>query len=172
MDREIAKEIFAACERAIASLTELEHAICRVSDDDERKTLIRALGDVIGELLGEIRAPTVRLYPELERPEVLGQPDTVLSPDEQASVSKLTPPEIELIDRALLSDCAASWRKVASVVGTSMLALKDQVPNVPDGYYAQRVALLVAAGKLESQGNLEYMRFSEVRLARNHSSAA
>ena len=52
-----------------------------------------------------------------------------------------------------------------------MTALHELPVDVPDGYYAQRVALLVDSGKLESQGNLEYMRFSEVRLAGSQSAA-
>jgi hypothetical protein len=42
--------------------------------------------------------------------------------------------------------------------------LSERFPNIPDIYYAQRLRRLVAVGELESQGNLEYMRYSEVRL--------
>ena len=42
--------------------------------------------------------------------------------------------------------------------------LSERFPNIPDVYYAQRVRRLVAVGELESQGNLEYMGYSEVRL--------
>jgi len=45
------------------------------------------------------------------------------------------------------------------------------VPGIPDIYYANRVRALVEAGRLESQGNLDYMRFSEVRLSAQHSSS-
>jgi hypothetical protein len=53
-----------------------------------------------------------------------------------------------------------------------MRQLQDKLPEIPDGYYAQRVALLVNAGNLHSQGNLDYMRFSEVRLPGINRSAA
>ena len=174
MDRNVAKELFAACEMAIASLTEAERAIHRISDDEERKRLLRALSGVIVDVLSQVRAPALRQYPELEPPEVqvTGPPDTELSDEEQEAVSKLTPSEVELIDRALLSECAASWRKVARVVGTILNSLDEQMPQVPVGYYAQRIGLLVASGKLESQGNLKHVRFSEVRLAGGDGSAA
>ena len=42
--------------------------------------------------------------------------------------------------------------------------LSARIPDVPDIYYAQRVRHLVEIGKLESQGDLHYMRYSEVRL--------
>ena len=58
----------------------------------------------------------------------------------------------------------SSWRKVARIVGMTIGDLSERLPNVPDVYYAQRVRRLVAVGELESQGNLAYMRYSEVRL--------
>jgi hypothetical protein len=165
MDRDAAKDIYAACEKAIASLTEAEHAIRRIGVDDERKHLLRALALAIAEVLSGVRAPVVLQYPDLEPPEPLGQPDTDLGSAEQAVVASLRDTDRDAIDSALLAACATSWRKVARVVGTAMNALQERFPNVPDSYYAQRIATLVKAGTLESQGNLEYMRFSEVRRA-------
>jgi hypothetical protein len=172
MDREVAKELFAACEKSLAALNDAEAAIRRITDDEERRDLMRALSNVVVGVLSQIRAPVRQQYPELEPPEVLGPPDTDLSDEEQEAVSKLRPSDVELIDRALLSECATSWRKVARVVGTTMISLDAKIQDVPDGYYAQRVASLVASGKLVSQGNLEHMRFSEVRLAGGQRSAA
>jgi Protein of unknown function len=172
MDRDVAKELIAACARALAALTEAEQAIHRIPEDEERKRVLRALSGVMADVLSQVRAPAIRQYPELEPPEALGQPDTDLTEREQEAVSNLKSSAVELIDGALLSECAASWRKVARVVGTAMNSLEGQVPEVPDGYYAKRVAFLVASGKLESQGNLEHMRFCEVRLAGGHESAA
>jgi hypothetical protein len=164
MDRTVAEALYVACEKTIASLTDAEHAIHQISDDEERKRLLRALSEVITDVLMNIRFPVVHQYPELEPPPVLGQPDTELCEEEQEVVSRLRPAEVALIDEALLTECASSWRKVARVVGGALGTLQDQLPGVPDGYYAQRIAVLVSAGNLESQGNLQHMRFSEVRL--------
>jgi len=57
-----------------------------------------------------------------------------------------------------------TWRKVARIVGTTIGELSERFPGIPDVYYAQRVRRLVAVGELESQGNLEYMGYSEVHL--------
>lgn len=38
------------------------------------------------------------------------------------------------------------------------------VPGLPDLFYAERIKALVARGELIAEGNLEYMRYSEVRL--------
>lgn len=71
--------------------------------------------------------------------------------------------EIEAIDQALLSNVSNEWRKVAMVVGMAMD--EYSIPGIPDVFYAQRVRRLAELGRLESQGNLAYMRFSEVRVS-------
>lgn len=47
------------------------------------------------------------------------------------------------------------------------MQLRDELVDVPVAFYAQRVKAIVASGKLESRGNLDHIRFSEVRLPRN-----
>ncbi|NJD08589.1 MAG: hypothetical protein FIA97_19145 [Methylococcaceae bacterium] len=164
MDRETAKELFNACEAALISLTAAEHAIRRIPDGDERARLLRALGNVIADVLTTLRAPAVQQYPDIEPQEELGEPDTALTAEELELVSCLKPADLELIDQTLLMECAPTWRKVARIVGVSMLSLQGRTPSVPAGYYVRRVAQLVRTGELESQGNLDYMRFSEVRI--------
>ena len=61
------------------------------------------------------------------------------------------------------------WR--ASSAGRSA-SFRRAFPDVPDIYYAQRVRHLVEVGKLESQGDLHYMRYSEVRLPGSGSRAS
>lgn len=91
-------------------------------------------------------------------------PDPPLSPEQEARVAQLTSKEIEAIDETLMSNAKPSWRKVAMLVGLSIGKLQDRIQDIPDLYYSQRVRKLVESGRLESQGNLAYMRFSEVRL--------
>ena len=91
-------------------------------------------------------------------------PDPPLTPEQEAKVTQLTESAIEAIDNTLMSNAKNQWRKVAMVVGVTMNHLQDRVRGIPDLFYAQRVRKLVEAGRLESQGNLAYMRFSEVQL--------
>ena len=91
-------------------------------------------------------------------------PDPPLDVAQSLRVSKLTQGELQEMDRVLLAQASHSFRKVARIVGTAIGELQGKIPDVPDIYYAQRVRHLVELGKLESQGNLRYMRFSEVRL--------
>lgn len=91
-------------------------------------------------------------------------PDPPLSAEQMGLVAKLSAAEVERIDKTLLANCSHNWRKVARVVGTTMTSLKPWPPGIPDVYYSQRIARLVEEGKLESAGNLQFMRYSEVRL--------
>ena len=92
------------------------------------------------------------------------QPEPPLTAQEFALVASLSPSEVGAIDRTLVANTHARWRKVAMVVGKTMGELPDRRRGIPDIYYAQRVRKLVEDGALESQGNLAFMRFSEVRL--------
>jgi len=92
------------------------------------------------------------------------QPDPPLDVEQSLRVSKLSQEDLWDIDREILTQSARSFRKVARVVSQVMDKLSTRIPDVPDVYYAQRVRHLVEIGKLESQGDLHHMRYSEVRL--------
>ena len=77
---------------------------------------------------------------------------------------KLSYEAIQAIDYLLLSHAHAKWRKVAMIVALTMTDPENRNRGIPDLFYAQRVRKLVEEGRLESQGNLQEMRFSEVRL--------
>ena len=47
-----------------------------------------------------------------------------------------------------------------------MLELQNQYQGIPDIYFSQRVRKMVLGGTLESQGNIDRMRYSEVRRVR------
>ena len=95
-------------------------------------------------------------------------PDPPLTAEQQAEVAQLSTSELERIDRALLAEATGRWRKVAFIVGSTIGNLTG-VPELPDVFYSQRVKLLVDQGRLEAQGDLDYMRYSEVRLSSSES---
>ncbi len=92
-------------------------------------------------------------------------PTPPLSAEECAAVAKLGAQELEAIDGVILSCTHSRWRKVAMVVSMSMGKLEESYPQFSEVFYAERVRALAECGRLESQGNLSYMRFSEVRRA-------
>jgi hypothetical protein len=87
-----------------------------------------------------------------------------LSDEEQSLVAKLTEADLQVIDAAILANSSNRWLKVARVVVWTEEALKDRYQGLSYIFYAQRLIRLAERGRLESRGNLEYMRFSEVRI--------
>jgi hypothetical protein len=90
--------------------------------------------------------------------------DPPLSAEEQAVVDQLGATDLQFIDDTILSNSAECWRKVARVAGLAQDALASRYSGLPCVFYALRISRLVDAGRLDSQGDLSYMRFSEVRL--------
>jgi len=86
--------------------------------------------------------------------------DRDLTDQEEELIAALPAEFVTRIDDALLAKANRRFQKVARIIGEVMA---DGPPGIPDVYYAQRIAKLVKAGLLESQGNLRRMRFSEVR---------
>lgn len=101
---------------------------------------------------------------DVKEPDGPPAPDGPLNKEQQERCDQLTAEHIQKIDDALIANCSKQWRKVARVVGTSMSDTRDSIPNVPDIFYASRVRHLVDRGHLLADGNLDYMRFSEVKL--------
>lgn len=91
--------------------------------------------------------------------------DAALDENALKLIAALQPEQMQAIDAALMHAADRQWRKVALVVGTMMDSVTDRTLGIPDVFYAQRVAALVAHGRLESQGDLARMRYSEVRIA-------
>lgn len=171
MDRPVAEQVFAACESVLVELTKIEHALRGVEDEAERRDLMKSLSFVIADVSGTLRAPIVRQFPELVPTKEPGQPDDVLAQEDEDVVAALSPSDMEVIDGALLAECAGSWRKSARIVMGAMKALEQSMPDIPVALYAQHIASLVRSGRLLSQGNLRHLRFSEIKLSESARSA-
>ena len=89
--------------------------------------------------------------------------DPPLSAEQQAQANTLSDSEIMAIDEAILGNTDTDWRKVARVVGSTMISLEGKHKGLPDVFFAQRVKSLVERGLLKSQGNLNRMKHSEVK---------
>jgi hypothetical protein len=92
------------------------------------------------------------------------QPDDPLTPEEEARVRLLTPSELKRIDEYLLSHITLRWQKVARVVAMTMGEVDHIFPDIPTAIYSLRVKYLAESGVIEAAGNLNRMRFSEIRL--------
>jgi Protein of unknown function len=92
------------------------------------------------------------------------QPDHPLTPEKEAQPSLPTAADLKRIDECLLSHASHQWRKVAYVIGRTILALDREFPHMPDGFYSTRIKHLAESGAIETAGNLDRMRYSEIRL--------
>ena len=97
-------------------------------------------------------------------PDEVPIPNEPLSDEELTSFAKLNRQEADEIDEAVLSCALPRWQKVAVIVGCVMDKVSVKYPQFSDSFYAERVRALAEQGRLESQGDLSYMRFSEVKL--------
>jgi hypothetical protein len=91
-------------------------------------------------------------------------PDGPLTPEQQAVADSLSADFVAKIDAALLAHARKTRRKVAMLVGGTMMDPALRVRGLPDVFYAHRVKALVQRGLLVAEGNLDHMRYSEVRL--------
>jgi hypothetical protein len=87
-----------------------------------------------------------------------------LTPQERAVADALSLELLRRIDAALLSHARKTNRKIAMLVGLTMMEPSLRVPGLPEVFYAQRIRTLVDRGLLVAEGSLGYMRYSEVRL--------
>jgi ubiquinone biosynthesis protein UbiJ len=85
-------------------------------------------------------------------------PNPPLTPEEQSAADKLSDMDLQAIDAAILANSSNRWLKVAMVVGRTENALRNKYPALSDLFYAQRVCRLVDEGRLESQGDLLYVK--------------
>jgi hypothetical protein len=92
------------------------------------------------------------------------KPDGPLTPEAEAKARLLTTAQLRRIDECLLSHTSDQWRKVAYVIGQTSLELKGEFPNLPDGICSLRIKHLAESGAIESAGNLNRMRYSEIRI--------
>ena len=170
MKKATALQIIDRLAKMSLSMNEVMQAIEAIEDEAEKKEMRQAIGNLVGRSYTDLMMPILRQYPELDPDKCSHdvEPDPPLSPAQLSVVEVLSDDELTEIDDALLSNCGERWRKVAAVVGFTMSNdMRDKFYGVPDIFYAQRVQSLVERGALESSGNLNYMRYSEVRLPRS-----
>jgi hypothetical protein len=87
-----------------------------------------------------------------------------LSQEQKNLVASLSFKSLDEIDRYLISECTSQWRKVSRIAGHTFLKFSDPYPGIPDGFYFQRIHLLIKRGELVARGDLKQMRSVEVRL--------
>jgi hypothetical protein len=70
---------------------------------------------------------------------------------------------IRELDALILANTSNQWRKVAMVIATVLIEGSDKLTEIDDISVAVRIKRLVEEGYMESQGDLNEMRYSEIR---------
>jgi len=140
-----------------------------ISKENTELYSIGTIGRAKG-LLGEFQKPIFERHPELKpAPPKDYIPDPEMTEEQRDFTSLLSLKKLEAIDAYILKCAKERYLKVAMLVANVLMNKDIHVEGTPDIFYAKRVRLLVENGLLESQGNLQYMRFSEVRLVQESS---
>lgn len=72
--------------------------------------------------------------------------------------------EFAPIYHTTISNAQIRWQKVAKIVGTTLDNVAAAYPGCTATILAERIRCLVEEGKLEAQGDLNYLRLRDVRL--------
>ena len=146
-------------DESLDRLSQVIHLINEIQHES-RQEAITNISHAVGHIWN-----AKRYLPEdpRESPDEAPEPLPPLTDEQLDLVRRLSNEQVRKIDDALVSNASHQWRKVARIVMSTMMELNDSL-GLPDIYYAQRVLSLVDAGRLEAQGDLKYLRFSEVRL--------
>jgi len=89
-----------------------------------------------------------------------------LTREQEAAIRALAADDLTTIDEAILGSVSNDWQKTAMVCIRIEERLRTRFPIFTFSVYALRLEFLVDRGNLESRGDLDYLRFSEVRLAK------
>jgi len=118
--------------------------------------------------LGEFQKSIFERRPELRPPPPDDYiADREITEKEREYINLLSSKKIKEIDNALLFYAKNNYLKVARLVGDMLMNKEIHTEGIPDIFYSERIRKLVKDGFLESQGDLYYMRYSEVRLNSN-----
>lgn len=79
--------------------------------------------------------------------------------------SKLSIQKLNYIDELLLEVSTNQYKKVSIIIAYILNNPNIHIKGIPDIFYIQRIKLLVNNGLLQSQGNLDSIRFSEIKLS-------
>jgi len=150
-------------EKIEEALEILDDALSDVINAQENDYSIGKLGRAIG-MLREFQSPIYDRNPDLRPlPPWHGMKVPALTEEHMEIVSNITNEELKKIDSELLCLVNERYQKVAKIVLTYMFKNENLITGVPDLFYGQRIKQLAEAGKIQSQGNLDFMQYSEVR---------
>lgn len=162
MDIDEASQIHATCLRFSHSVNELFRIVSLIEDGDEKSLLIERATNLALEISGWYNYVETR-FPELLPPEDKIRND-IVDPKTKIIAAKLSVEELMEIDNGLLAHCSNRWRKTAYVIGSTMMDFGERFRGLSDSYYLTRIIELIESNVIEVDGDVRFMRHSELRL--------
>jgi hypothetical protein len=92
--------------------------------------------------------------------------------EEIAQMVASSPEERATAQEMALRECTDRWKKVARIVGDLLDEFEQTYPHLPFAYLQATMQKLEDLGKVEIDGDVWAMRYSEIRLARRKSGTA
>lgn len=92
------------------------------------------------------------------------QDDQPLTIEQREFANKLSDSELSEVDTFILYHASSKWKKIAWLVGRSLIEFYERYPELPDVFYSERVRLLIKNKNFEFQGHLNNMRYCEVKI--------
>ncbi|MDO6721636.1 DUF3658 domain-containing protein [Psychrosphaera sp. 1_MG-2023] len=89
--------------------------------------------------------------------------ESIITEDDLAYLQTLSPELLEKVDSLLYAKTSERWSKIAMVISKANKEVKILDPNITYDQLLSRLHIIIKSGKLSSQGNINIMRFSEVR---------
>jgi hypothetical protein len=159
-----------ALAQAKTALISAAKVVSAMDVGDERSHQVRLIATLLLGQPEELRRSAVAICPDIEFAKPI--PDTDLNGEELGATSALTASDVSIIDDAIVLNTTSSWQSVVRVIGYTIVDLRSQIPNVPLGFYAKRVKHLTSAGLIQSDGDLDFVRLSKIRLPNSSENAA
>lgn len=74
----------------------------------------------------------------------------------------------EVLERELMTNVTDEWRKIAFVVGTTLMKVAEKHGvKLDDSFFHMKIVSLVERGVIEHNGDLSQMRACEIRCIRD-----
>ena len=89
--------------------------------------------------------------------------DSVITEQDINYLKSLSVEALSAIDSVICSHTTGHWKKIAMVISKSYRELEGKDPKLTYEQLLSRLHHLINSGKLSSQGNINVMRFSEVK---------
>lgn len=146
----------ARCQGLADALQTLESEVLALPPAPERRQYLAAVHRLMHVLEQELHGPLTAAMAAQSPRESVADGDGATAPPESLPLDEAL---ALAIDAHLLEACTSQWHRAARVAGTAV----GLWPDLPVSLFAQRLQVLINAGRIEVRGDILNILQSEVR---------